>query len=234
MTLEDLGRPVHTLVVRKSSNGKTGPAACTYRTQASCPPWCAFYSAGCYARGRIFGIARHSGTVDDGAYTAVRELATLPADRLIRFNVSGDYLDGSGRSDLAYIEATNAAAHGRPRGSVISYTHAWQVLEPRLFAYIVNASCDSAEDLERARDAGWNTVAVRPAEDIGRAAGLGIVPCVAQVRPGATCDNCRLCGRARVATIGFEAHGGGRAQVLRAIAGPRVATVTDGGRITYR
>jgi hypothetical protein len=107
-----------------------------------------------------------------------------------------------------------------------------------MFAYTVNASCDSAEDIVRARDAGWQTVAVVPAEAIGRAAGRGIVPCVAQVRPGATCASCRLCARPRAGTVGFAAHGSGRAQALRAIgaraAAPRVATIGPGGTIAYR
>lgn len=231
---------VRTLVVRESGNRKLGVSAATYRTQESCPRSCPLYGTDCYARGRIFGIARKSGTVDTGDYAAVRALATLPADRLIRWNVSGDYLAADGRPDHAYIDATNAAAAGRPRGSVIAYTHAWRTLEPAMFGYVVNASCDTPADILEARARGWRTVAVVPREAIASSVGPSrIVPCVAQIRPEATCATCRLCAQDRPATVGFTVHGSSaRRGADRAAArwyGPRdrIATIGPDGTVLY-
>lgn len=234
-TLESDGRPlpaacVRTLVVAESRNSKLAhggirPAA-VYRTQGSCPISCPFYSSGCYARGRIFGTASRLGaeTGPDSDYRAVRALVDiLPPGGVVRFNVSGDYLAADGRPDVAYIDATNSVAIARPDVTILAYSHAWRILEPGMFAYVVAASADTSEDAATAIRAGWAPVMVTPPADspgsrIGATiAGRRVVECPASSR-GRSCVECRLCARSARAIVGFVAHGSGSAQAIRAIA----------------
>jgi hypothetical protein len=217
-----------TLVVRGSRNGKTGAAAVTYRTQDSCPDACPLRGAGCYARGRIFGIPEKLGTEDSEGYGAIRSLAdTLPDGGMVRANVSGDVLDGSGQADEPYLTALSDLARQRPDVDVFTYTHAWRDLpvDPAP-GVTVNASCESAPDLERAIAAGWPTVLTDPGGPdslIGQTvAGRRVVQCPAQTREGLTCTQCRLCARpSRRSTVAFIVHGSGKAQAARAIASQR-------------
>lgn len=219
-----------TLVVLDTGNSKTGRSTVTYRTQDTCPTSCAFYMAGCYARGRIFAVPEHHGTVDDGAYTAVRALVNLmPAGRLMRANVSGDVLDDTGELDRGYVDALSHVATERPDVDVFTYTHAWRQLSPDLAPNVtVNASTETAAGIEAAAAAGWPTVVTVPEHDpeslIGQTiAGRKVVQCPAQTK-GLTCEQCRLCARPnRKSTVAFVAHGSGKAIVSRSIAAARAA-----------
>lgn len=220
---------VRTLVVGSSRNGKTGPGcAVIYRTADTCPPSCPLRGSGCYAAGRIFGIPARLGVEDDPSYAAVRALAvTMPADGLVRANVSGDVLDASGAPDEPYLAALSHVAASRPDVPVYTYTHAWSGLTPDLAPGVtVNASCESAADLTAATAAGWPTVLTDPGGPgslIGSTvAGRRVVQCPAQVRESITCATCRLCARPkRAATVAFLVHGSGKRQASRAITARR-------------
>lgn len=212
---------VRTLVVAASSNSKTGACAVTYRTAESCPSSCPLMGAGCYARGRIFGIPQRLGDEDGESYAAVRALAGMPADPPVRANVCGDMLRADGTPDRPYLAAlSDVAASGRP---VFSYTHAWRSLTPQDAPGVcLNASCDSAEDIAAAVAAGWPTVVTDTGDAdsiIGTTvAGRRVVQCPAQVRDGVTCASCRLCARPnRAATVAFVVHGSGRRLAARSI-----------------
>jgi hypothetical protein len=213
---------VRTLVVTGSRNTKTGGCAVTYRTAASCPSTCPLMAAGCYARGRIFGIPSRLGEEADGSsYAAVRDLAGSPADPPVRANVCGDMLTAEGAPDRPYLSAlSHVAASGR---AVFSYTHAWRTLSPQDAPGVcLNASCDTAADLEAAIAAGWPTVVTDTGEADGligsTVAGRRVVQCPAQVREGITCASCRLCARPRRScTVAFVVHGSGRALATRSI-----------------
>ncbi len=216
-----------TLVVLGSGNTKTGHAAVTYRTQDTCPTSCPLMGKGCYARGRIFGIPARLGTEDTGEYAAVRALAdTLPEGALFRANVSGDVLDDAGELDQGYADALSHVAQSRPDADVFTYTHAWRKLEPDLAPGVtVNASCESAADIETAAAAGWPTVVTDPGDAssiIGQTiAGRKVVQCPAQTR-GLTCEQCRLCARPeRKSTVAFIVHGSGKAIAARQVAAAR-------------
>ncbi len=218
-----------TLVVLESGNTKTGTAAVTYRTQDTCPTSCPLMGQGCYARGRIFGIPARLGTEDTGEYAAVRALAdTLPPGGLFRANVSGDVLDDAGELDRGYVDALSDVATARPDADVFTYSHAWRRLSPDMAPRVtVNASCESASDIETATAAGWPTVVTDPGPDdpstlIGSTiAGRKVVQCPAQTR-GLTCSQCRLCARpSRKSTVAFAVHGGGKAIAARQVAQAR-------------
>ena len=199
-----------TFTVAKSRNAKLGPGvAATYRTPDTCGP-CGIASM-CYARGRIFAIANR-GTSD---HAALRSLAdTLPIGGALRLNVSGDLFTPDGTLDADHAAAASAVALARPDVSVWTYTHGWRTLpaDP-IPGAVVNASCETAADLEAATAAGWPTVVVDaggPDSLIGRTiAGRRVVTCPAAV-PGSTrtCSTCRLCARPRRAsTVAFPVHG---------------------------
>jgi hypothetical protein len=218
---------VRTLVVDRTRNAKLGNAAATYRTQASCPSTCPLYGSGCYARGRIFGIPDKLGTEDPGGYAAVRALAgTLPDGGMVRANVSGDVLAEDGTPDAPYLAALSALAADRPDADIYTYTHAWRDLPADPAPGVtVNASCETAEDIERAAAAGWPTTVVDPGGPnslIGQTiAGRRVVQCPAQTGD-TTCSDCRLCARPRRrSTVAFTVHGSGSRQAATAVTARR-------------
>lgn len=200
-----------TYVVARSGNAKTGPMAATYRQQASCPTTCAFLNNGCYAGGRIFSISDRFG---DEGLESLLALKDQPMPNGIRFNVSGDFLGDDSEPDLAYIAACNAVADAHPDVVKIAYTHAWRVLDPAMFTFTVNASCETTEEAVEAVAAGWQVVMVNPdfhAVAHAFADHKPVLLCLAQSR-GLSCAECRVCGndvRTRP-IIAFQPHGAGK------------------------
>lgn len=208
---------VLTHVVKQSSNAKLGNMAATYRTVASCPTTCPLMNNGCYASGRIFHIAKKYGVED---YSNVTDLTkTLPRGGALRLNVSGDFLLEDETPDFGYIRAVNEVALLRPDVSLWSYTHAWRTLTPDMFSFVVNASCETPDDVLEATLAGWQTVIVDDGTLFGTKVGdRNVVQCPAQTR-GITCEECRACGadtRTRP-VIGFSIHGATRAKARATI-----------------
>jgi hypothetical protein len=200
---------VRTLAVTETENAKTGRVALsTYRTHWSCCPTCPLWWAGCYAENRgkagPFGHAERGTILDDDYSPLVDIITKLPEDSMVRLNVSGDYLLDDGSPDMAYIEATNRLAG---RHDVLSYTHAWKILDPRWFedGARPNASCDKLRDVAVAKDMGWQTVIVDPGVGIGELPGY--VECLYDTK-GLQCIDCGLCaaGRRR-STVVFPVHG---------------------------
>lgn len=218
---------MRTLVVLDSGNAKTGRATVTYRTQDTCPTSCPLMGAGCYARGRIFGIPARLGAESDGKYAAIRALVdTMPQGGIFRANVSGDVLGDDGELDQPYVDALSSVAAARQDTAVFTYSHAWRQLSPDVAPGVaVNASCDSPADIEEAVAAGWPTVVTDSGGDdsiIGQTiAGRKVVQCPAQTK-GLTCEQCRLCARPeRKSTVAFVVHGSGKAIAARSIAAHR-------------
>lgn len=205
---------VMTLIALRSDNKKTGPVALAVsRTQESCPTTCALYGAGCYAENygvggsaTIFQRAEKGGEPD---YVELRlRIRKLRKGEVVRLNVSGDYLKDDGTPDLEYIEITNTI----PRWvDVLSYTHAWRLMEPGWFFDHArpNASCDTPADAAEAIAAGWKAVVVDPDGGIPgtRIAGALAVSCPAETK-GIQCIDCRLCARQnRPSVVVFQIHG---------------------------
>jgi hypothetical protein len=215
MTLVDLTLKTH--VTLKSSNAKTGPLATTYREQSSCPTTCPLMGNGCYASGRIFGIPRKYGSADNVAVLAL--ITSLKPGQGLRLNVSGDFLGLDGEPDVDYIDACNRVATERPDVKIIAYTHAWRTLTPSMFAFGVNASCESAAEVAEARAAGWGTVMVNG--PVGETIdGSRVVRCPAEYRDDTTCASCMLCAKTPGldTTVSFTAHGAGKAKATAAVA----------------
>jgi hypothetical protein len=204
-----------THVVTRSKNSKIGPMTATYRTQDSCPTTCPLLGNGCYAGGRIFGMAKKFGQDDVRAVSALAQ-AALPNG--VRFNVSGDFLTDAGEPDLPYIAACNEVAAAHPDALKIAYTHAWRQLDPSAFAFTVNASCETAEDVAEAVGAGWEAVIVN-GKDGSMMGDKRVVTCLAETR-GLSCAECGLCGQANRTrpVVSFTAHGSGSKKVSAAVA----------------
>jgi hypothetical protein len=201
------------LIVWDSRNAKTGPVEIAlYRPQCSCPSWCPLFGHGCYAENR--GKAGPFGHASRGRARPadlVRAFEALPPGSRVRLNVSGDYLLEGGAIDHGYIEATNVLA-GKGH-MVLSYTHAWQVLDPEWFHPDVrpNASCDTVMGLGSAINAGWTAVIVDPHEDYPQGSkfdGHTFVTCLYETPRKTQCIECGLCARPkRPSVVVFPVHG---------------------------
>lgn len=217
---------MRTLVVANTQNRKTGPMAAVYRSQESCPTTCPLMGSGCYAEhgaggGGPFRLADRHGSDDLGKLRALRH--TMPRGGWLRLNVSGDFLTDDGTPDAEYIDAVNHLARKRPDVRILAYTHAWRILTPDTFAFVVNASCETPAELAEAQSAGWPTVLADTGGDttlIGSApGGRRVIQCPAETRDGVTCARCGACGvttRTRP-TIAFVAHGSRRKVAARTI-----------------
>jgi hypothetical protein len=208
--------------VAKSGNSKTGHVSATYRERTSCPSTCPMLAAGCYAAGRIEGIARRHGA--PGATWVDRAVADTPHGGVFRHLVVGDLLTPEGDPDEGYLGGVVRLAVERPDISLhIVYTHGWRDVRlqkwirrlHRDHGIVVNASCSTAEEVEEAAGLGLLPTVVLAGEDdplIGqRIAGRSVVVCPA-VTHGKTCAECGLCGKggASRAVVGFPAHGSGK------------------------
>lgn len=85
------------------------------------------------------------------------------------------------------------------------YTHQWRDPRHAWFRGVVQASCDSLQDLQDARSAGWRTFTVLP---LGEADPTGTVHCAASTERGhkTDCARCGLCDGAS-ADVTIQAHG---------------------------
>lgn len=211
------------LIVWDSHNAKTGPVEMAiYRPQLSCPRWCPLWGHGCYAenRGRA-GPFGHASRGTARPADLVRAFEALKPGSKIRLNVSGDYLLEQ-QPDMGYIEATNVL--GGKGHKVISYTHAWQVLDPEWFHLDVrpNASCDTVAGLAQAIDAGWTAVIVDPHEAYPQGSellpGHKAVTCLFETPRKTQCIECLLCARPkRPSVVVFPVHGARRKAAAAAL-----------------
>jgi len=162
---------------------------------------------GCYATYRIFAIPRKYGQSD---VSAVLALVDKPLPNGVRFNVSGDFLLEDGTPDLEYINACNKVVEAHPGILAISYTHAWRTLSPAMFAFPVNASCDTLGDVATAVALGWEATIVN-AENGMTVGDKSVVTCLAETK-GITCAECGLCGQSSRTRpiVSFTAHGPGK------------------------
>lgn len=218
---------IQTVVSLKSANAKTGPMVTIGRPQITCPKYCPWYTKGCYGLNRSHG-GRPSMFAQ--AESAVKKFDILDIPKLaprwspgVRFNSVGDYLKEDGTPDLLYIAKTNTIAKAR-NWLAIAYTHAWEQMDPSWFTYVVRASCQTREEIERAEAAGWATAVVDPGPDdpstlIGQwIAGKKVIQCPATFKESnVTCASCGLCGKRTKSIIAFPAHGQQRTAVKNAL-----------------
>jgi hypothetical protein len=231
MSLSPLLADVH--LTARSGNAKTGDIPVTYRPMTTCEPTCPFLPTGavggCYGTGRIFGMAaKYAATVTLDSLRAKLSKRN-PAARFMRDRVVGDVINPDGTIAHGYIRAIAIVAR---EASLIpfGYTHAWRRMtsdDVRTIAdtgYVMNASCESREDVRHAVSLGMPTVIasdiVEDGETFTRPDGvtLRVVTCPAQTREDVTCASCGLCARAdRRAVVRFNIHGTAKRRAAHAV-----------------
>lgn len=216
--------PLRVMFSRKSGNQKTGPIPVSMTSQATCPPSCSFYGAGCYAEHHWLG--KHWEKVPAKGLTwfsFCEEVSELPDGQLWRHNQAGD-LPGVGESvDLGALKLLCSANRGR-RGFTYTHKKSREAIIAVRYAnehgFTVNVSCDSLEEADRWRSDCPSlplTVVIPETETRDTflsPAGHRVTVCPAQTRDEVTCASCKLCSVAsRKAIVAFRAHGQQRKKV---------------------
>ncbi len=203
---------------------------------STCEPTCAFLPTGdiggCYGTGRIFAIAAKfaQATVAYSALVERMRKGISPSARFLRDRVVGDIVTDTSDIDHNYISAIADLA--REFALIpFGYTHAWRrftrddVARVAATGYVMNASCETREDIRAAIDLGMPvTIAsdtIGEGETFIRPDGTSarIVTCPAQTRDNVTCASCGLCARAnRAAIVRFEIHGMAKKRAGAAVA----------------
>lgn len=202
--------------VPASGNSKTGIMAVTYRMVGSegsgtCSDKCPFLGNGCYAQsGNVNIWQKRSEYSESDGLLLYRFVQSLPTGYMLRHHVSGDVLFNNA-VDWDYIQWMNKAALSRPDISQFTYTHAWKEIGSNPFKGVVmNASCETIEQVKEAKELGYPVVMVVDSEDkrvSWREQGLRFRTCPQQLQ-SITCGTCKLCAKEdREQVVVFRAHG---------------------------
>ena len=238
-----------------SGNDKVGKVATTQVSQFTCDNLgtpCPFRHAGCYGEsGRVAMTSRvlemasmalgETITLLDIARAEADAIDTLKGNRPLRLHIVGDCPTDSGATLVSLAAERYMDRGGHP---VWTYTHGWREVARSSWGRVsVLASCESVEDLDKARGLGYacsmvvesHGEAVRPYK---LSNGMTAIPCREQVGVSESCTSCRLCFKDDVlkrtgAVIVFETHGQqvrkARAAVLKANASAKGARFVDLG-----
>ena len=212
-----------------------GPAcASTYVSIArTCPPWCRFKDAGCYAQSGSMGSAIKRLDVDyKGEHPNLSEaklidkawVAGVPQTGArggvdLRLHVGGDTKNPDGAEHLA---AAAERFQQRGGGAVWTFTHNWSHIRRETWGPIqVLASVETTREVGQAWEMGYRaalTVREHPSDRAYNFSGVKVVPCPAETR-GLTCVECRLCLEPRPprTVIGFSIHGRNSATAKRSL-----------------
>ena len=218
-----------------SGNSKTGEIPVTYRPMTTCEPTCPFLPTGeiggCYGTGRIFALAQKYSRpwVSFDELRARLAKGLKPSARFLRDRVVGDVIADDGSVDHDYVGAIAALAHSF--GLIpFGYSHAWRRFtreDIRRFqdiGYVMNASCETREDIREAINLGMPVTIASDHVDDGETftapdgSVRRIVTCPAQTRESVTCASCGLCARGnRAAVVRFHIHGTARKRAEKAV-----------------
>jgi hypothetical protein len=209
------------VVSGRSANPKTGPIPTISRPiESTCPTTCPFLprqlggNGKCYANGRSNGSVRKFArdmTVSD-VVAKIKKDRPLPGARYIRDRVVGDVALPDGSPDLAYLAdvAEVAATLGL---TAYGYSHvttftAEDVATVAATGYVLNASCNTRGDIERAVALGMpTTYAGDDLADGEVIAGRRVLTCPEQTGRVPDCATCGLCAKpGRAVTIRFRMH----------------------------
>lgn len=220
------GAPIVVVAVVRSTNTKTDNMVQTYIIRADMHPLEAVRVG---ADSAICGGCVHKGEHDEngilikGTRTCYVNLGHGPS------SVWGALQRGTYRDVSSDLEAVRALGYGRlvrlgtygdPAAVPVhvwralledaightGYSHQWR--SERLGAPLrglVMASCDNAQDRERARARGWDTFTVSPMGE--RIEGANLCPASSEAGKLATCSQCLRCNGARAADVYIPAHG---------------------------
>lgn len=212
--------------VSGTSNIKTGdiPTAYVGETVAECRDsckGCPLLERTCYAwngmaRASLTRIERRRGEHGD-QYTldnAIKKRS--PGARCVRIGAMGDPARADGDEILSTVN--RLLKLDLP---TISYTHFWREPWAQHLKGICLASCEDVDEADEAITMGWVPALLLPWDymlDGGSAmietpAGNRGVVCVAQTKPGVTCNDCRMCwlghpvwAAGKISMIGFIDH----------------------------
>ncbi len=216
------------VISAKSANAKTGPMPTISRPiETTCPTTCAFLPKAlggnglCYANGRINGTVRKF-AADFSIADAVAKIAKGKAKgaRYLRDRVVGDIVTletaRDAATETADVDYVLAVAEVARQTDLIAYgyTHAFDMLSTEDVivigesGYVLNASCNTVADIERAVALGMpTTYAGDDLEEGSIVAGRRIVTCPVQTERAKDCAACGLCAKPnRAATVRFLIH----------------------------
>ncbi len=224
------------LLVKKTSNKKTGPMAVTIaNAPGTCPSECPFFNAGCYAQQGPSGI--HSIRAKQAANDLGAFIRDLPHAGKIRHFVSGDLMLDD-EVNVPLINEMVSAHADRPDVKGYGYTHAHK--RPEISAQHLNsaesltynASCESDEEVETALKQGWPVVRV-VAKDTPKVVEMPMylqVVCPATYKDDVSCDKCMLCAKkdrkrrdGKPVVVAFPVHGAQSAKAAANVLAKQVA-----------
>lgn len=238
------------LIFPTSYNAKTGNIIQSYSSRSTCPEKCPLKACGCYAEGYYTRkIWDRCDSPNDTRYVANEEqlrLTLLEATKqhlkgasnnspvLFRHNVAGDVaiegtsvIDSSRINILAdAVEYVNTLFPDSLKG--YTYTHctinkdaASIIQDAASKGFLINASCETIQEVVQAKALGINTVITSVSPDETKmalkASGIPSAQCPAQTHAGRNCDECRLCSRDRKTTIIFGVHGSASKKATKVI-----------------
>ena len=205
------------LAVENSENTKLGGMSTTYAAKGSCPASCPLLKSGaCYGNmgpiANVWKMVSGSNPVAIAKEEAAK-IDGLSGDRNLRIHTLGD-----AKTPEAANIVSEAAERYMKRGKRIAFTftHAWRTVPRTKWGKVsVIASCETAEDVIKARGLGYATALIVPEHKQATAyvhEGLKVIPCPQQTGRSPSCQKCRLCLhddklKAAVVTIQFHAHG---------------------------
>ncbi len=205
-------RYTHWVIASKDT--KTGMIPASYSPKDTCPDSCSLKQGGCYAWG-LFYLNILGGKIKNGTIQ-IRSLKDALKGRrvdakVVRHRIAGDVVGDVDQTVQECLEVEQAGLTN------IGYTHHWEAEEAQPLKKWFRASCQSLEELIKARSMGWS-VALMVGEDTPRTLVLenGEKAFVCPARHGIagkrdiTCNTCTLCKvdlRTNDKTVMFKVHG---------------------------
>jgi hypothetical protein len=200
--------------VSKSSDSKIGKIVASYSPLDTCPDSCSFKSGGCYAWG-LFYLRVLGKKIEDGRIKA-RSLKEALSSRhkdckIVRHRVAGDIV---GDVDGTLEECRMVEDEGLIN---VGYTHDWQSDSAQPLKEYFRASCNTLEEVLKAKMMGWSTTLAVHGENIPRSINIlgqkGVLCPARHDVPGKkdiTCNTCTLCkvsDKTKDIVVMFEVHG---------------------------
>tara|TARA_Y100000034_G_scaffold111477_1_gene144592 strand:- start:1580 stop:2239 length:660 start_codon:yes stop_codon:yes gene_type:complete len=200
--------------VSKSSDSKIGKIVASYSPLDTCPDSCVFKSGGCYAWG-LFYLRILGKKIEDGRIKA-RSLKDALGSRdknckVVRHRVAGDVVgDVDGTIEECHLVEQEGLIN-------IGYTHDWETEVTQPLKEWFRASCNTLEEVAKAKAMGWSTTLAVHGEGIPKSINIdgqrGVL-CPARhnvpEKKDITCNDCTLCkvtDKTKDIVVMFEVHG---------------------------